>query len=368
MYDFLIIGGGVIGMLTARELNAAGAKVCLLEKGRLGGEASWAGGGILSPLYPWRYAAAVTALAGWSQRHYPELARELADETGIDPEWTQNGLLVIDGEDHADALDWGKRTGNPVTRIERRDVANLEPALSDIPPTALWLQEVAQIRNPRLVKALLASLDRSGVAIREHTEVRKLRITDLRITGVETDGGFLAAGRAIVCAGAWSAQLLAGLDATPEIKPVHGQMLLYAAKPGLVTRIVLNASRYAIPRRDGHVLFGSTIEDIGFTKHTTTLVRDELHATALAMFPSLAGFPVERHWSGLRPGSPGGVPYIGRHPEIRGLYLNSGHFRNGVVLAPASARLLADMVLQRPPIVPPDPYAWDAPRPAWELP
>jgi glycine oxidase len=126
--------------------------------------------------------------------------------------------------------------------------------------------------------------------------------------------------------------------------------------------MVLESNRYVIPRRDGRTLFGSTIEDVGFDKQTTKAARDELYRIATERFPILKQYPVEAHWAGLRPSSPAGVPFIGRHPQIDGLFINAGHFRNGIVLGPASARLLADLVLERPPILDPAPYAWTAAR------
>jgi glycine oxidase len=139
-------------------------------------------------------------------------------------------------------------------------------------------------------------------------------------------------------------------------------MLLFRAAPGTISRMVLEDARYIIPRRDGRTLFGSTLEDVGFEKRTTPEARDELYALATERFPVLKGLPIEAHWAGLRPSSPAGVPYIGRHPEIEGLFINTGHFRNGIVLGPASARLAADLILGRTPILDPAPYAWNAPR------
>ena len=139
-------------------------------------------------------------------------------------------------------------------------------------------------------------------------------------------------------------------------------MLMFKAAPGTVSRIVLEANRYVIPRRDGRTLFGSTIEEVGFEKQTTEAARDELYTIATQRFPILKEYPVEAHWAGLRPSSPAGVPYIGRHPGIDGLFVNAGHFRNGIVLGLASARLAADLVLGREPIVDPAPYAWTAAR------
>ena len=146
------------------------------------------------------------------------------------------------------------------------------------------------------------------------------------------------------------------------MQPVRGQMLLFGAEPGIISRIVLDRGHYVIPRRDGNVLMGSTLEYTGFHKETTDEALAELSAIAVNRFPVLKDYPITRQWAGLRPGSPQGVPYIGPFPGIEGLYVNSGHFRNGVVLSPASARLLADLVLDRPPIVPPEPYGLMAHR------
>ncbi|MCX8018513.1 MAG: FAD-dependent oxidoreductase, partial [Rhodocyclaceae bacterium] len=159
------------------------------------------------------------------------------------------------------------------------------------------------------------------------------------------------------------AKLLEQLGNPPDIRPVRGQMLLFHAKLDQIRRIVLYRGRYVIPRRDGRVLFGSTLEQAGFDKQTTAEAKESLYQDAVALFPVLRRAPIEDHWSGLRPGSPSGIPYIGAYPGIDGLYFNAGHFRNGLTLGPASARLMADLVLGRPPLLDPAPYALDAPRP-----
>jgi glycine oxidase len=139
-------------------------------------------------------------------------------------------------------------------------------------------------------------------------------------------------------------------------------MLLFKTEPGVIRRIVLEENRYVIPRRDGHVLFGSTLEEVGFDKSTTESARNELHALAIKRFPALENYPVVKHWAGLRPGSPSGIPYIATHPSLEGLYINAGHFRNGVVLGPASARLMTNIVAGTIPIVPQEPYSLEASR------
>lgn len=353
----LVIGGGLLGLLTARELAAAGFRVRLLERDGVGRASSWAGGGILSPLYPWRYPDAVSELARWSQAVYAELAARLREEGGVDPEWMRSGMLLLDTSDGERARAWAGRFGAGLEPLAGEELRRCEPSLGAAGP-AWWMPAVAQVRNPRLVQAARNSLQQQGVVIEEGCEVSEVLLRHGRAAGVRTVRGEIGAERVVLAAGAWSGRLLAGLGIRPpEIRPVRGQMLLFRGPPGTLSRIILGRRHYVIPRRDGRVLVGSTMEEVGFDTATTAAAREELLEAAFRLVPALRDFALERHWAGLRPGSPSGVPYIGEHPEVAGLYLNTGHFRNGVVMAPASARLLADLVLERPPILDPAPYA-----------
>jgi len=357
----LVIGGGIIGLLTAYELVQSGADVTLVEMGETGRESSWAGGGICSPLYPWRYPDAVTTLARWSRQVYPQLCADLAEQTRIDPEFTVNGLLILDTDDRDQALAWAQRHGCEVEPIDGPGVLEIEPGLGVRPAQALLMPQVANVRNPRLVKAIRRALH-GRCQVREQEEVLEVLTEGGRLRGLRTTKGEIAAERAVICIGAWTARLLDGLGLGRPIEPVHGQMILFLAQPGLIRQITLYRDRYIIPRRDGRVLVGSTIEHTGFTKATTAEARESLSRAAMELFPRLKAFLIEEHWSGLRPGSPNGIPYIGACPGIAGLYVNAGHYTNGVGTGPASARLVADLLLGRDPIVDPAPYSLDAAR------
>lgn len=361
--DFIVVGGGLIGLLTARELRARGARVSVIDRGACGREASWAGGGILSPLYPWRYPRAVTALAQWGQQAYPHLAAALKDETGVDVEWTPSGLLIlaVSAAERRLATRWAEQYRQHIEWPAGAQIAALEPALADAESQAgLWMPEVAQIRSPRLLRALRASLIQRGVRVQEGLAVQQVLREAKSVVGVLTDAGKQAAGAVVVAGGAWSAALLKPLGVTLPLAPVRGQIILFRAPPTLLTRMVMRDHRYLIPRRDGRILAGSTLEHVGFDPAITPAAATRLRHAALQLLPELEDCPIERQWSGLRPGTISGVPYIGACSDLAGLYVCTGHHRNGIVLAPASAHLLADIAMARAPFVAATPYGLPA--------
>lgn len=354
----VIVGGGVIGLLTAFNLASKVQSVVLLDRSGVGQESSWAGGGIVSPLYPWRYSPAVTALAHWSQDFYPQLAERLLDATGIDPEVHTTGLYWLDLDDEKEALAWAGRLNRPLRSVDISAVYDAVPALGGGYARAVHMADIANVRNPRLVKSLKAALlAMPNVTVHEQCEVSDFLRDAGRVSGVVTSAGNILSDCVVLAAGAWSGDLLGKLGIELPVQPVKGQMILYKCAADFLPSMILAKGRYAIPRRDGHILVGSTLEYEGYDKTPTGNALESLKASALELIPALADAEVVGHWAGLRPGSPDGIPFIGSVPNHQGLWLNCGHFRNGLVLAPASCQLLTDLLLGDTPIIDPAPYA-----------
>ena len=355
----IVMGGGIAGLATAWELLRSGATVTVLERNLCGQEASWAGAGILSPLLPWDYPQAVTQLTQFSAHLFPRFVDALQAETGVDPEYQASGMLVLpDSSSQAYvepgtfdkcsrmllAKRWCARHAIPVQEVQSRQIA---PSLMR-DTAALWLPEVCQVRNPRLLQALIKAVKALGGKVVEHAEVAGWKIEREHVQSISTVAGERrSAGQYVVAAGAWSRRLLAEHAAALEAWPVRGQILLFKAQPGLLEPMVFDErdNFYLIPRRDGHILAGSTLEEAGFDKSTTSEARKTLLARAQALLPVLAEEMIVAHWAGLRPASPHNIPVISMHPAISNLYLNSGHYRYGVTMAPGSAQLIANMIL-----------------------
>ncbi len=325
MSDCLVIGGGVIGMMTARSLSLSGAKVTLLDQQQCANESSWAGGGIISPLYPWKYDDLTNELSIASQAVYEQLCAQIFEDIGLDPQYLKSGLLMMDEFDTSEAKTWMQKY-----KLTYRTH-----------PQGVLFTDIAQVRNPRLLKALKADIINKGVKIIEHTKVEGLLVKGDCAIGVKTNQQDYLSDSIVVCSGAWSSQWLSLAE---EIFPMKGQMIVLKANPSIVEHIVLDQGRYIIPRKDGRILVGSTMQNVGFDRSTDEQTRQSLHEFASQRFESLAKAEVEHHWSGFRPASKSAKVMLGRHEQFDNVYLNTGHFRNGLNMAPESARRITQLI------------------------
>ncbi len=353
----VIIGGGMIGCLTAWRLKQRGVEAVVVERGRIGRQASWAGAGILWPIQPWMYPDAFTRLIEASLALYPALQEELLQRTGISPQWRRCGLLMpLFADDPEEltraALSWSERFGWHVETLDAHQAREAEPVLAaDIRGALAW-REVAQVRNPRLLKALRRLLEMEGIAMREGIEVTAMLEDHGRVVGVRLDNGeTIAADAVLLAAGSWSGELGKRFGVQLPIKPVKGQIVLLKSKPRRLRHILKHDRAYLVPRLDGRILLGASMEDVGFKRGTTAAAVHALLSALLKMTPALAGEHIERMWMGFRPGTPDGLPILGPVEEHPGLWVASGHYRNGVALAPITAEIMSDWITGKEPLL-----------------
>ena len=275
---------------------------------------------------------------------YPEICQQLLLETGIDPEYTQSGMLLLPTFDAEQAQCWCDAYQQPATQKSSDYITEQGLIQINKAQNGLLLSAVAQVRPPNLLQALKASLLQNDIKLIEHTELEPLKETAQISAWATTTGEVLEADKFVVTSGAWSFELLRETTAQLNIKPMRGQILLYKQPTQLSQHIVYSNGFYLVPRRDGYLLAGSTLEDVGFDSGTTESVKIELQTKAESIMPSLKDASIIKHWSGLRPGTPDNIPTIAAHSTIKNLYLNTGHFRYGLTMAPASAERLANLI------------------------
>ncbi len=356
--DCVVVGGGVIGLSIARHLAGDGLSVTLIERDQCGAEASWAGAGVLAPCNPHRRDG-IAELRDRSLALYPEFCKSLFKETGIDPEYETCGELEIAlNEDAVRSLRENETAaagqhcadGSAAYQFLAPDRTRiLEPAVSGPILGSLECRRTAQVRNPRLLKALIASCQKRDVRVQEGTPVREIVVRNRRAVGVRTDAGQVSTTTVILCAGPWSGKLAPNAGTVP-VHPVRGQMVLMKFDSRPFQHVIARGKTYLVPRRDGHVLLGATEEhDRSFSKRNTASGIAGLMQTAIKLVPSVSEATVLAQWTGLRPGTPDDNPYIGAVPGADGLIAATGHYRAGLILAPITAQIVSDLVQNRKP-------------------
>lgn len=358
MSDIILIGGGVIGLSIAYEMAGQGATVHVLDQGLPGSESSWAGAGMLPPAKCSPDSPVEARLRSESFALWPEWSARLREETGIDNEFFRCGGIELPPVDTDDALSeiaeqW-RGLGAAVELLTARDLSALEPNAHSEIAGAIHLPEYCQVRNPRHVKALTAGCVARRVKISAGSQVIGFQRRGSQITTVRTVSGELAAKQFVVCSGAWSKAVLAQTGVTVEVEPVRGQIVLVNSPARLLQRIIEVGPRYLVPRRDGRVLIGSTEEHVGFEKANTAEAVAELIRFGSDLVPALKTARFERCWSGLRPMSRTGLPYLSQVPDTDNLFVAAGHFRLGLTLSPITAVLMRQLLLKQPTTIPVD--------------
>ena len=351
-----VVGGGVIGCLTALYLHKLGADPIILEKGDTGRESSWAGAGILCPIHPWLYPDSFTHLVDASLSMFPAMNAMLEEQSGLKTEWLSSGLMIPmfadDRIHHRDqALAWSKRFGWKVEELDAKQSCEHEPTLNAHVSGSLLWPEVGQVRNPRLLAAVKKALVNSNIQIREQAEVIGLSkngqgsVTSVKLASgenIEVDAVLLAAG-------SWSGELARQIGLELPVEPVKGQIVLLKDEPGKVKHIIKHDDVYLVPRLDGHILVGASMERVGFQPGTTESVVNNLLEATYRITPGLKGAKVVEQWMGFRPGSPDGMPYLGPVEGHPGLWVATGHYRNGVALAPGTADIMSRWIMGEAP-------------------
>jgi glycine oxidase len=343
--DVVVVGGGVVGCAVAFELAREGQGVVLLERGELAGEASGAAAGMLLPLGESSGEGPLAALGRRSLALFPGLVAELRERSGIDPELVVCGALHL-AEDARAAARLRARAevlAEPGAEwLEPAEVRALEPRLGPHVAGALFARGEAHVRSALLTRAAAGAAASLGARIETGVPVLGLLRNGERVVGVVTASGPIAAGCVVLCAGAWSPALA---PCALPIVPVRGQILALEAPRPALGPILSGAAGYLVPRRDGSVVVGATQERVGFERRVTAAGLAQLLAAAQELVPALGACGFRGAWSGLRPATPDGLPAVGPAPGAPGLVLAAGHHRNGVLLAPVTARLVADLLL-----------------------
>lgn len=347
-FDSVIIGGGVMGSAIALRLSQAGQQVLVLEKAVPGAEASSAAGGMLGAQIEAEEDGPLFRLCLASREAYAGLATELLDTTGIDIAYRACGIMkvALRGDDTAPLehkLAWQRAAGLEVERLFPEDVRRLEPCLSTDVTMGLFFPKDALVDPRQLARALPIAAQKAGATFRPAL-VRRVLVENGRAVGVQLDGETVHAGAVVVAAGAWTT-LVDGTGLPADaVQPVRGQMLKLDLRGLGLGRAVFTPRGYLIPRADGTVLTGSTMERAGYDKRVTAGGVASILKNALGAAPALAGAELVESWSGLRPAPADGLPLIGSG-AIPGLFVASGHHRNGILLTPETARLVAEAVL-----------------------
>jgi len=348
--DVVVVGGGLVGCALAAELAERGRAVIVIERSEPGAEASGAAAGMLSPQSESRARDAFFDLAVESRGLYPAWVRRLEAATGADVGYRKTGLLHCrfePDESGGEAFAWQRAAGLAAVEMSRAELGGMAGgALSPEVRGAVYFPDEAVVDPRRLTRAAWMCAARRGADVRSGISVVGFRVEKGVCRGVDTDAGAIEADAVVDAAGAWAA-FEGRLPVTLPVAPVRGQIVELSLPQQPLGSVVASGDVYVVPRPDGTLLLGSTAERVGFRKEVTAEAVGRLVAAATRLVPALASARFVAAWSGLRPATPDGWPVLGGSP-VRGLFFAAGHFRNGILLAPVTAAILADLLTGAP--------------------
>lgn len=350
-FDVAIVGGGLIGVSSAFELARRKLRVVVLDRQQPGREASWAAAGMLAPGPESPGSAALVPLMQESFRLYPDFVRAIEENSGKQTDFRRDGTLEIffgaDGESARDRFAREQqRLGIPVEAVSLETAREMERSLGASAVAAAWLPEEASIDPRLLMEAALSAARKRGVEVRSNFDVTALDRRGRRFVGVISGNEKISARHVAITAGCFSGAQNGDLARYAPTHPVRGQMIALrprASTQEMLRRVLRSANGYLVPRSDGRILAGSTLENAGFEKIVTSAGLGSILHAAAELVPALADAEAVEAWAGLRPGTPDGLPILGP-TDAEGLFVATGHYRNGVLLAPITAKLVAQWI------------------------
>ena len=346
--DVVIIGGGIIGCSIAWQLSRHNLRVIVLDKQQPGKEASWAAAGMLSPQSDTDSPDDFFRFCMESRKLYPDFAASITEASGVDVEYRTDGTIALAFTDEESEVlkrraAWQQADGLKAETLTAQETQKFVPSISRLVQLALLIPGDHQVNNRRLTQAVILAAIKSGVEINSGISVDEILIKGNRAIGVRMSDNEISTGVVINAAGSWSG--LVKSPSRPSVAPVRGQMIALKSSTNLFDVVVHSPHCYLVPQLDGRILIGSTTEKVGFDKNNTAAGVAGLLSAAIEAIPQLSDLAIDEIWAGLRPGTPDSLPFVGRAKDVDNLLIATGHYRNGILLTPVTAKVMTELAL-----------------------
>ncbi|MRG86154.1 glycine oxidase ThiO [Salinibacillus xinjiangensis] len=363
-YDAIVIGGGVNGGSVAYQLAKRGKKVLVLEKDRIASKASGAAAGMIAAQAELQDDDPLFQLARKSRKRFASLAEELKDLSGVDIELINKGMYKValtDQEVHEykQIIDIQKRAGEHAEWVTGDEVRKQEANVSDDILGAMYIEHDGHVSAPQLSQAFIKSAAVLGVTIQEFVEVQSILFEGEQVVGVATNEGEYKAENIIVTAGAWSSSFLRQTELDLPVYPVKGECFSVRTHQPLLKSTIFSHGCYLVPKKGGRIIVGATVKPHTYNQQVSVEGVAGLLEKAKHLLPSIGEAEWDQTWAGIRPQTADGLPYLGEHPTYNGLFVATGHFRNGILLSPITGEIMADLIERKEPAIDVHPFRLD---------